>query len=311
VTSPLIIRLPNWVGDVCMALPTLRILAAHGIPLHLVGRGWAADLLAGHGWSVSTLPKPLLQARRHLKTLGPTRGLLLTNSLGSALAFRLAGIRSLGYANEGRSLLLHHAIPKGPAGHEVLTFWRLAQAIAPWYGEQLPDHPGHHLGLQLHADHHAQAEAALAAVPRPFVVLAPLAAGTIGGQSKKWPGFPLLARLLAAEGIALVGCPGPGEETEMAAAVPGATLLPGLRLGAYAAVLQRAAMTVANDSGPMHLAAATASPVIGLFGVSDPARTRPWPGIALGGPGAWPRVEDVAAEVLQTLNAAPPPAVNA
>jgi ADP-heptose:LPS heptosyltransferase len=42
------------------------------------------------------------------------------------------------------------------------------------------------------------------------------------------------------------------------------------------AVLQRAALTVAVDSGPMHLMAAVGSPLIALFGVSDPAISGPW-----------------------------------
>ncbi len=301
MSRPLVIRLPNWVGDVCMALPALSALETAGFAPHLVGRGWAKDLLAGHGWPVTALPKPLGEARRTLGALGIRDGLLLTNSLGSALQFRLAGIRAVGHASEGRSLLLARALAKPTPRHETLVFWRLAEAAAAQHGLTLLATPPTALGLRLSADHDAQAEAALAQVPRPFVALAPLAAGTINGQPKLWPGFPLLARLLAGEGIAMVACPGPGEEAATAAALPGATLLPGLRLGAYAAVLRRAAVTVANDSGPMHLAAATSSPVIGLFGVSDPARTRPWEGLALGSTQGWPRVEDVMAEILTRL----------
>ena len=298
MSRDLVVRLPNWVGDVCMALPALNALEAAGFNLHLVGRGWAKDLLAGHGWPVTALPKPLKEARATLAALRVRNGLLLTNSLGSALQFRLAGIRALGHAAEGRSLLLGKAIAKPTPRHEVATFWRLAAETARWQGNSLPEAPPLALGLRLTDGHHAQAEAALADLPRPFVAVAPLAAGTINGQPKLWPGFPLLARLLASEGIPLMACPGPGEDTATADAVPGARLLPGLKLGAYAAVLSRAAVTVANDSGPMHLAAATSSPVIGLFGVSDPARTRPWQGTALGNATNWPRVEDVMAEVL-------------
>ena len=42
-----------------------------------------------------------------------------------------------------------------------------------------------------------------------------------------------------------------------------------------AALLQRAAVTITVDSGPMHIAAAVGTPVIGLFGPTDPRRFGP------------------------------------
>ncbi|MEO8621438.1 MAG: glycosyltransferase family 9 protein [bacterium] len=42
------------------------------------------------------------------------------------------------------------------------------------------------------------------------------------------------------------------------------------------AVLRGALATVAVDSGPMHLAAGVSSPIVALFGPSDPAIFRPW-----------------------------------
>jgi ADP-heptose:LPS heptosyltransferase len=41
-------------------------------------------------------------------------------------------------------------------------------------------------------------------------------------------------------------------------------------------VLQHAAVTIAVDSGPMHLAAAVGSPVVALFGSGNPEESRPW-----------------------------------
>src|SRR5262249_39796058 len=72
-----------------------------------------------------------------------------------------------------------------------------------------------------------------------------------------------------------------------------ATVLPGLSLGAYAAILAGAEAVIANDSGPMHLAAAVGVPVLGIFGVSDPSRTRPWGGGFAGGPSSWPSLNTV------------------
>jgi ADP-heptose:LPS heptosyltransferase len=107
-------------------------------------------------------------------------------------------------------------------------------------------------------------------------------------MSKAWPGFADLSRALAARGVPTVCCPGPGEEGATREAAPAALQLGGLGLGAYAALCRRARLTVANDSGPMHPAAAVGAPVLGIFGPGDPARTRPWgPGARwLGGNGA-------------------------
>ena len=42
-----------------------------------------------------------------------------------------------------------------------------------------------------------------------------------------------------------------------------------------AAILRRAAVLVSNDSGPLHMGAAVGTPVVGLFGPSDPRRYGP------------------------------------
>lgn len=43
-----------------------------------------------------------------------------------------------------------------------------------------------------------------------------------------------------------------------------------------AALLKKASLMISNDSGPMHLAAALGTPVIGLFGPTDPRRVGPY-----------------------------------
>jgi ADP-heptose:LPS heptosyltransferase len=43
-----------------------------------------------------------------------------------------------------------------------------------------------------------------------------------------------------------------------------------------ASLYKKAQMVITTDSGPMHLAAAVETPVIALFGPTDPARTGPY-----------------------------------
>lgn len=296
----IVVRLPNWVGDVCMALPALAALAEVG-ELTLLGRSWAGDLLAGMGWSVGPMPRGLRAGSAAMRASRTTEGVLLTNSLGSALAARLGGVRATGYRGELRSPLLGRSLPRPRGGHEVESFWRLALGHL---GRE-PSPPPPRLGLRLLDRHRDQAGAALrsAGVAGPFTVLCPLAVGLVGGRPKVWPSFPLLCRGLTEAGATVVACPGPGEEAACAAALPGARLLPGLGLGAYAAVLATAERVVANDSGPMHLAAAVDARTVGVFGVSDPRRTSPWGAraVAVGSAAAWPSL----AEVLAALERLP------
>ena len=53
-------------------------------------------------------------------------------------------------------------------------------------------------------------------------------------------------------------------------------LVHGLPLDELAALMKGAAVYVGNDAGPMHIAAATGTPVVGIFGSSDPGRWHPW-----------------------------------
>ncbi len=112
----------------------------------------------------------------------------------------------------------------------------------------------------------------------PWLVLGP----TANWSEKVWPAerFVAVARALTAAGgalqgagIAVLGGPGAGERAMAAPvleALPGAVDLVGtLALPEVAAVLERAALYIGNDSGLMHLAAAAGAPVVGLFGQSD------------------------------------------
>jgi heptosyltransferase-3 len=115
---------------------------------------------------------------------------------------------------------------------------------------------------------------------RPIIVLAP----TANWQPKVWPAdrfaaaFQTLAPTLDALPVVLGG-PGSAERamaTPLLAALPQAIdLLGALSLPQVAAVLQRAALFIGNDSGLMHLSAAAGAPTIGLFGPTDAATYRP------------------------------------
>src|SRR5688572_8121816 len=115
---PLIVRLRNWVGDVILGVPALKLLASHGYDLQLIGKGWAAPLLAGEGWPtqaraatwrerVAQLRALRTAARGHDPSFDQRENaLVLPTSFSGALEMRLAGLRAVGYAQEARGFLL-------------------------------------------------------------------------------------------------------------------------------------------------------------------------------------------------------------
>jgi heptosyltransferase I len=90
------------------------------------------------------------------------------------------------------------------------------------------------------------------------------------------------ARLARERGAAIVLTGSTGDRPLVASlagmlppGVPTVNLAGELPLPVLAAVLQRLAVFVTGDTGPMHLAAAMGTPVAALFGPSDPARYAP------------------------------------
>ena len=55
-----------------------------------------------------------------------------------------------------------------------------------------------------------------------------------------------------------------------------AVLAPPTSIGDLIAVLQQATLMLSADTGPLHLAAAVGTPVVGIYGPTDPARNGPW-----------------------------------
>ncbi|TPI40607.1 glycosyltransferase family 9 protein [Mesorhizobium sp. B3-1-6] len=78
--------------------------------------------------------------------------------------------------------------------------------------------------------------------------------------------------------VVLVGGPDESEATDriMAAAkTPVVNLAGTLRLETLLALLKEARLFLGNESGPMHMAAAAGTPVVGLFGLTSPVRWAP------------------------------------
>jgi len=95
----------------------------------------------------------------------------------------------------------------------------------------------------------------------------------VGRPEKLWPTerFRELARRLGDDAVAVWG---PGEE-ELAKAI-GCRVAPKTSLRELASILQRSRLVIGADTGPLHLADALGTPVIGLYGPTNPKRNGPY-----------------------------------
>lgn len=94
---------------------------------------------------------------------------------------------------------------------------------------------------------------------------------------KEWQGFPDLAREL---GAAFPDIPVIWDSERRDGLAPPESVIDlagRTSLDDLIGLVQRARLVIANDSGPMHLAAALGRPVIGLFGPTGPDRFGPYP----------------------------------
>ncbi len=114
---------------------------------------------------------------------------------------------------------------------------------------------------------------------RPFALINPGAAW----PNKRWPPERLgevAAFLSDVRRLRSVVLWGPGEESlarEVAAAAAGPALVaPPTSLSDLLALSRAASLMVSGDTGPLHVAAAVGTPVVSIFGPTDPNRNGPW-----------------------------------
>lgn len=279
----LLVHLPNWLGDALMARPALHAvratwpaaritaIAPPGL-LALLGEERIFDL--GVAYDAATRAGAAAAAR----AARPDAALVLPPSFSSAwLAWRSGARTRVGFAGEGRSLLLTRAPERASRGDRHLS--REYLDLAAELGATEPPAPPGRMALPAAAL--AQADAALAAVGMAHDArIALLGPGALYGPAKRWAAgrFAALGRTLAERGFAVLAC-GTGAEREaceeVAIACGGHSLAGATSLAAQAGVCARAALAVCNDSGLAHLAAACGAPTIALFGSTSSAWTAP------------------------------------
>jgi heptosyltransferase II len=280
------VYLPNWIGDVVMATPTLRAVRRRFPAAETIGvmKPLMAEVLAGTEWLDDIVfhnPKSSRAEHRSDAALAELRRrrldliLLLTNSLRAGVfAWRSGAGQRVGYARNGRGCLLttrrsfrHVPVPA------VDYYLELAYAIG------CPsESPRTELAV-LPADEEKAARIWRALRLTEARQVVALNTGSAQSPARLWPleYFAELARRVVqrSDSAVLVVC-GPGE-MERAEAVARKAAHPRVRtmadqdlgIGVAKACLRRCELLVSTDSGPRHLAAALGIPVIALLGPID------------------------------------------
>jgi heptosyltransferase-2 len=281
--------MPNWLGDALLARPLLHDLARR-FPVAervAVGPGFLLSLLDRDGafTAAETWPGPgsersALAAR--LRSTAPDAAVVLPPSFSSALwAWRTGARERIGYAHEMRSPLLTRALRRPARGDVHLSEEYRALGRAVPGGESVAD-PFALPCLEPSVAGTAAADAILARRGFGGARLAVLGPGAIYGPAKRWPvaRFVEVGRRLAAGGRALLVCGVSGERDTCSAVARGigdaaCSLAGDTDLACQTALCARAEVAVCNDSGLAHLAAATGTPTIAVFGSTSSAWTAP------------------------------------
>ena len=269
--SPRIIRAPNHLGDVVLALPAL---VADSDPV-LVVRGLTPILRMALGdQRVVPFQRGFSGWRTAVGALRRSRfesGVLMTPSFSAAWMMRWGGVSHLrGTATDGRSWLLKDRIDTA----ELRPLHRINQ-YRLILGQDVAVEPrSHHLTVP--TELMARWRDALREDGRRLVGLFPGA----NAPARRWPTerFRELARVRAEQGDRVVVLGGPGERAltaHVADAAPQVLDLGG-RTGMddLAAVLAVLDLLVTNDTGPMHLAGSVGTPTVSLWGSSSPDEVR-------------------------------------
>ena len=278
----LMLRAPNWVGDVVMSLPALQQLrkALPETEIVVVARNWVADLYAALGGTAlanRVLAHDPNDGRgalvRQLRAERFDAALLLPNSLDAAWGAWRAGIpQRWGYARDGRSPLLTRAIPVPRAGeipsHQSYYYLELLRRLGAV--ESFPMVSGFVVGSAIP---HPPS-------PTPRVGLNP---GAAYGTAKRWlpARYVELGRRLRDERGAEIVLFGAASERELAEQIAtgiglGARSLAGqTTLVEFVKLAADCHLFVTNDTGTMHVAAAMGVPVLAIFGPTDERATAP------------------------------------
>jgi heptosyltransferase-2 len=291
------IRATNWVGDAILALPALRAVRGKfpDSRITIVARPYVADLYRDQAISDELIPydqtaehrswrgREVLAAQLRAKKFDVA--LLLQNAFDAAwLAWRAGVPERIGYARDGRSILLTKAIKVPKPGeipaHEKFYYLELLRR-AGWIDLLQDD-----THITLHVTDAARRRAMQTLVEagaRPNAQRVAVGAGASYGSAKCWPPdrFATALNEFLSQNNADVVLFGTAAESSVSSAIASALRHPSIDLTGKTPIadlpglLSQCHLFLGNDSGAMHVAAAVGLPVVAVFGPTEPEGTAP------------------------------------
>jgi heptosyltransferase-1 len=239
----------------------------HSVP----AKAWSKRQFSWRTWS------EIFATRRELKTAGYDVCVDMQGAIKSSVVGRMAGAKvfaGLAKPREAQARWLYSQPVATTAEHVVGQGCELLGAAI---GEAL--RPAR-VPLPVDAEAEEWCDELLAPIlarGKRFVFMAP----TAGWGAKQWPAerYGAVAAALGRAGFqTLVNDTdkGDGVAKRVVAASEGCAVAIPCSVGDLIALVRRAGVVIAGDTGPLHLAAALERPVVGLFGPTDPARNGPY-----------------------------------
>ena len=289
----ILVRMPNWIGDLVMATPVLADLRK-AFPQALITAMCSSPIceLLKEDSSIDELfcfkrPSNKFERRQERRNIVAKiqagkydTGILLTNSFSSAWWFWLGGVKKrIGYSNHWRRFLLTDPIQVPSSKmHQVDLYKKLLASLGVSFSKTAP---------QLYVSEKEIQESKQLLYQRGYVAgkrLIGINPGAAYGEAKCWPleRFRALAlELLKKEDIYLVFL-GDKKSVSLIKEIcqglnPRAINLAGFTsLRELVCIIKECDLMVTNDSGPMHVADALGVPLIALFGSTDDEVTGPY-----------------------------------
>ncbi|SUO94852.1 glycosyltransferase family 9 protein [Suttonella ornithocola] len=268
-----LIRLPNWLGDIVMALPVIGGIAKQKPSITLLGNASFAPLL---NYFYPELPYQAL----------PKKGFTY---YPKCLALRQPYSQAILFANSQRSDI--EALLMGAKKRYGIAWaQRPRKSLTHRYLIKHPEQDGQRHQTQLWADFTAHFHLQQQISYQPFhqqndkdnsIILI---CGSENSPEKRWPishWRTLINALLENSSVTLL-LTGTKNDQEITHTIANGypkqrvqNLAGQTSFSDYLTYLSRAQLVIGNDTGGLHLANALGTPVIGLYGPTNPQRTRP------------------------------------
>ncbi len=296
------IRVPNWVGDAVIAQPALRELRRifNDAQITYLARSWVAGLFDGENLHDAIIP--VTDAHRFTQT--STRfwqqaqairnarfdyAILLQNAFAAALTARAGGVRNIvGYPTDARRPLLHTVIDfekDYKTRHQVFYYLHLAAELERHLtGDTQIDFQNAQPRLHATDTSREQARTLLTENDWQAGNLVAINPGATNSRAKQWLAERFAAtadQLFEQDGLqaVIIGAVG---DLEAAEAVKQSMRSPAIQLAGKTniadlkAILSLCRLTISNDTGAAHVAAALGVPTITIFGPTEDFATRPF-----------------------------------